>query len=784
MQQDIGDTNLSHAQGVVGNVAGSVYFGEGQGASKGRSCTSSREPKRSLTHRLHSVDKALAACRTAIYLTDPSIDRDKIVRAKGNRTQGTCEWIKSDPRFQAWLKGARRLLWIRGGPGKGKTIMSVYLTEQIASADFRNLAYYFCVGQEMERNSASGVLRGLLWQITGQHPDLLQRILPYFDIPERGRATVSSEETLWKLFEDMCGHVKTERLYCLVDGIDECDEDSMHWLVDKFTGVGRGNDHPKLSLIVLSRPVAGLRDSDCITLDPDHCGNVSADVAIFVRSKVEHLSRKLGLDESFGQNAVSTLLEKSEGTFLWVGFVMDELLKKKTRSQIEKAIQNLPKGLPAFYARMLHSIDEDDRETSQKLLAYVALSFEPLGLEELADLLGSRSSATISRVQATLDAVAICAPMIQLQERIDDIDVLTAEFVHQSAKDYLLREPVDRDPVLQDFQINSGIVHLDLARHCLRSLETTTQLHYYSRRNWPKHARHLNDLAFQLFESEAPFFGEHSVVRNKWWLAYILDFPGLPNVVPPRFHIACFLGLQTWARAILLDKERSGETVEETVHEKCPGGWLALDYAAHGTSEGFMKFLTEDLLKDKYSPEQLESSLHRAVLTQSEEVVDMCIAERVPGPVERDGGTMAHVRLSLETGANLDVTKDDMGRNSLHLAIQHGSYERSKALRALGPPQIFFNMPPRPPIQWVDAVHSVNHLHSVWADANTPNRNGETSTQIVPSFAVNADFWRSMAENSLERLSLRCQVRGWGLGSEPNQLGSLGTKDCSSMDLS
>jgi hypothetical protein len=34
MRQDIGDTSLSHAQGVVGHVAGSVYFGDGPEASE------------------------------------------------------------------------------------------------------------------------------------------------------------------------------------------------------------------------------------------------------------------------------------------------------------------------------------------------------------------------------------------------------------------------------------------------------------------------------------------------------------------------------------------------------------------------------------------------------------------------------------------------------------------------------------------------------------------------------------------------------------------------------
>jgi hypothetical protein len=108
----------------------------------------------------------------------------------------------------------------------------------------------------------------------------------------------------------------------------------------------------------LSRPVVGIEDSACITLDPDHHGQVSADVEVFIRSKIQVLSQRLGIDTKFETNVVHTLLEKSEGTFLWVGFVVAELLKKRTRSQVQKALGDLPKGLPGFYVRMLQKLSQ------------------------------------------------------------------------------------------------------------------------------------------------------------------------------------------------------------------------------------------------------------------------------------------------------------------------------------------------------------------------------------------------------------------------------------------
>jgi hypothetical protein len=516
--------------------------------------------------------------------------------------------MEGNPRFQTWLRGDTNLLWIRGGPGKGKTMMSVYLTEVIASEPSRSLAYHFCVSRDLQRNNACAVLRGLLWQIIGNHPDLMRLIVQYFDPPERIKATVSSEETLWNLLNEICRQAETPRIYCLVDGVDECEEESMHWLIDKFMSVGSEAVSEKLSLIVLSRHLAGLEASVCITLDPDHRGQVSADIALFVQSKVRELARRLDLDADFEANATSVLLEKAEGTFLWVGFVMGELLKKKTRSQVERAMYGLPKGLPAVYARMLQSIEPADRDNSKKLLTCVALAFKPLYLEAIADILDVQGSAAISEEQATLDAIAICAPMLQLRGKL-------VEFVHLSARDYLLPGENDRDQALEDFRISPEEAHLYLTRRCLQSLAEDTWLQYYSLLNWPKHAKCLRNLAPRLFEQEHPFFEKTSPVRDAWWRKYSVNFPGLPKAVPQRIHIACFIGLETWVRAILIEQQRSGSTLKEIVNEQCDG-WIPLNYAAESASEAVMQLLLDCPAGSTLSSEQLDYAVRQALLSQ------------------------------------------------------------------------------------------------------------------------------------------------------------------------
>ncbi|KAF2006536.1 hypothetical protein P154DRAFT_422056, partial [Amniculicola lignicola CBS 123094] len=90
--------------------------------------------------------------------SSPIPPRESLISAKGTRVAGTCEWITHNESYRAWLnadsdssgsnRDGTRLLWISGGPGKGKTMLSVFLTEELerhtASIESVELVFLFC----------------------------------------------------------------------------------------------------------------------------------------------------------------------------------------------------------------------------------------------------------------------------------------------------------------------------------------------------------------------------------------------------------------------------------------------------------------------------------------------------------------------------------------------------------------------------------------------------------------------------------------------------------------
>ncbi|KAF2006539.1 hypothetical protein P154DRAFT_415515, partial [Amniculicola lignicola CBS 123094] len=463
-----------------------------------------------------TAEQAASTCRNALFLTDPHVDRESLISAKGTRVAGTCEWITHNESYRAWLnadghgggsnKDGTRLLWISGGPGKGKTMLSVFLTEELerhtASIESAELVFFFCSAQDEKRNTAVAVLRGLVHQIVVKRPQLVKHALLFFKTPERTQQTLSSLETLWIIFSKLVADNELGTMFCVLDGLDECEESTLRMLllrlVSLLAGKAPSSSHGMFQLAIISRDLSTLQGCKRIRLDPDNNEKVVSDIERFVSARVEELSRIEGFTNDFRASVQTALLERAKGTFLWVGFVMHELSQKQTCSEIWEALEDLPSGLPAIYGRMLLRIPAKQREMSRAILRWVTLAVRPLQLQELAAATGVRPSSPMTREQASRDAVALCGPLLKIQEQ-------EVSLVHQSAREYLLRKERDSDAVLEELRLRAELSHLELAQKCLNCIaQSGLQYHTiyidaqlagespllrYATLHWPEHVR-------------------------------------------------------------------------------------------------------------------------------------------------------------------------------------------------------------------------------------------------------------------------------------------------------
>jgi hypothetical protein len=121
-----------------------------------------------------------------------------------------------------------------------------------------------------------------------------------------------------------------------------------------------------------------------VKLDPDNNEHTNSDIQRFVSQKFQELGIAIPGFNEIKEQVSKTLLKRAEGTFLWVGFVTDELSRKPTCTQILDTLNEMPKGLPSVYSRILSKTEKERRPVLSRLLRWVTIAFRSLSVEELA----------------------------------------------------------------------------------------------------------------------------------------------------------------------------------------------------------------------------------------------------------------------------------------------------------------------------------------------------------------------------------------------------------------
>jgi hypothetical protein len=81
------------------------------------------------------------------------------------------------------------------------------------------------------------VLRELVHQTITKRPLLVKHALPYFETPERTEQTLSSLKALWLISSTLATDVELGTMFCVLDGLDECHEDTLGALVPRIVNL-------------------------------------------------------------------------------------------------------------------------------------------------------------------------------------------------------------------------------------------------------------------------------------------------------------------------------------------------------------------------------------------------------------------------------------------------------------------------------------------------------------------------------------------------------------------
>ncbi|KAI0289219.1 hypothetical protein BC826DRAFT_1187957 [Russula brevipes] len=303
--------------------------------------------------------------RTWLSPPDPSVNHNTACKSQHS---GTCKWFIEGDTYKEWKKNGS-LLWIRGNPGAGKSVLCSAVIEDVKKTQNTtpaSIAYYY---------------------------------FDYKDVSKRDMCRDGSDQPsdahLAKCFGTMVEQPGQGPIFVIIDALDECPSTtgtpSAREEVLDFVEDLVGSKHPNLFICVTSRPEQDIRavlnpltSPSCRVSLHEEDGQ-SEDINSYIRSFVDTDRKMRRWREEDRELVITTLSERAGGMFRWV-FCQLDTLRRCMPSSIRKALEGLPTTLDDTYERMLQGIPKEQKQHAHHLFQCLVAASRPLRVEELAEI--------------------------------------------------------------------------------------------------------------------------------------------------------------------------------------------------------------------------------------------------------------------------------------------------------------------------------------------------------------------------------------------------------------
>ncbi|KAJ7080209.1 hypothetical protein B0H15DRAFT_997571, partial [Mycena belliarum] len=368
---------------------------------------------------------------------------------------GTGQWLLSDAQFKCWESQDQQVLWCRGMPGAGKTVISAmvvnYLQAKFQIAD-SGVAGIYLNHKETAAQTLVNLLASIWRQLAVGKP--LDTSAHALYKHHRQRNTRPSVQEIANILQILIA--QRSRVYLVVDALDEYPE-QQRWALLKQLSMLLG---PTTRLMITSRPHVEFHDifPDLPVVviqatDEDILGYIDKQIQLAPRL-TKHVHRQPTLREEIK----SCITSKVEGMFLLAKLHIGSLSTKTTVKAVRQALQDLPQDLNQTYEEAMERIlsqSSDDKQLALQALTWVAYTKRLLSVPELLEALAIEPGASSLDTDNLLDisiVLAACAGLV-----IVDEEMSVVRLIHYTTQHYF----DDIQPIL------FPDAHQSIAEHCL-----------------------------------------------------------------------------------------------------------------------------------------------------------------------------------------------------------------------------------------------------------------------------------------------------------------------------
>ncbi|CAJ2513957.1 Uu.00g020760.m01.CDS01 [Anthostomella pinea] len=285
-----------------------------------------------------NIQQTADRCLIDLHVTDPRHDKKRVQDTKGG--------LLAD--LTSGCSGSRATR------ERARPCSSAGIIDKLEKllAEGRRLSYFFCQAIIERINTATAVLRGLIFMLLDQDASLVSHIKKKYDIAGEG---LFQGDNAWyalsEIFTNILRDLKLQGVCLVIDALDEC----------------IGGLPQLLELIVkTSRNWPQIKEE---------LSNVAHRLSLEVNAK----SVAAAVDSYILHKYLSS---NADGTFLWVALVCQKLAKTSQGNALQK-VKSFPSGLDSLYRQIIQQVRAlDDAELCMQVLALIATTYRPPSLAE------------------------------------------------------------------------------------------------------------------------------------------------------------------------------------------------------------------------------------------------------------------------------------------------------------------------------------------------------------------------------------------------------------------
>ncbi|ESA44246.1 hypothetical protein GE21DRAFT_1831 [Neurospora crassa] len=390
-----------------------------------------------------------------------------LLELKGKEHQGSCHWVTEERAFQDWMQEPfnlescdpletarqtdnKKVLWLNGRPGTGKSVVAGHVIRFLEACNF-DCSFYFFRRNTQAATTVSGLLLSMAYQMAQNNFDIRRSIAAMAE--DGQRLSHADHHMIWsKLFLERIFRTETTRpQFWVIDAADECSSKGLAAFISMISNL---SCKVPIRVFMTSRPGGQLErllhheKTQYSVIRTGQKGSMG-DIELFVRGRFPIEASQMLIDE---------ILARSNGIFLWASLTMTKLEDCYTIEDKQDALRGIPSGMDDFYLRIVESVvDSPSCELAKCILTWVICAPLPLRAEELAEAVKRDIGRTLDALPGQLPSIAGHLIEVDDNHHVHILHLTTSAFLTQKRD-----EP--------SFWIDKQAAHGQIAQVCLELL--------------------------------------------------------------------------------------------------------------------------------------------------------------------------------------------------------------------------------------------------------------------------------------------------------------------------